>query len=132
MHKTLNLLAQIALATSMALMAQHASAQTEQLKAAPAPRSVPLNLFDPAVLNNLAVAKARRGELAEALTLLERAMRLTPKYPEVQQNHARLTEWIALTGSNSQPKAAAPVASSLHSMSTNPPPPALWPVPESR
>lgn len=133
MHNTLSLLTPIALAACITLTTQSVVAQTAQPNAASAPRSAPLNLFDPAVLNNLAVAKARRGEFAEAQTLLERAMRLTPKYPEVQQNRDRLTEWVALTGGSAQPKPTQQVANSLRSMPTaSAPPPPLWPITESR
>lgn len=126
-----NLILALLVAAGSLLSAQRVLAQSPQFEPAPAPRNAPLNMFNPAVLNNLAVAKARRGEYSEALALLERAARLTPKYKEVQQNRERLVEWIELAGEAPRQEGAKPASAAVRSDGTLGAPPALWVMPNN-
>lgn len=57
-------------------------------------RALEVNPFDAVALNNLAVAKAERGQFYEAMSLLERAAKLTPDNSEVIANLARLRGYV--------------------------------------
>lgn len=85
-------------------------------------KALEVNPFDPVALNNLAVAKAERGQFHEATALLERAAKLQPNNAEVVANLARLRGYVqgyAMAGvSGAMPKSVnGPLP---------PPPPSLW------
>lgn len=85
-------------------------------------KALEVNPFDAVALNNLAVAKAERGQFHEATALLERAVKLQPNNAEVAANLARLRGYVqgyAMAGVNpSLPKSAnGPLP---------PAPPSLW------
>lgn len=85
-------------------------------------RALEVNPFDPAALNNLAVAKAEQGQFHEATALLERASKLQPNNAEIAANLARLRGYVqsyATAGMEAQPQ--RPQAGPLP-----PPPPSLW------
>lgn len=81
------------------------------------------NPFDPIQLNNLAVARTRKGDVYAGLDLLDRAARLSPNQPIIAENRKQLREWLAARiGANAQllEANARPIPPSL------PDPPALW------
>lgn len=85
-------------------------------------KALEVNPFDPVALNNLAVAKAERGQFHEATALLERAAKLQPNNADVVANLARLRGYVqgyAMAGvSGAMPKSVnGPLP---------PPPPSLW------
>lgn len=86
-------------------------------------RALEVNPFDPIALNNLAVAKAERGQFYEAMALLERAAKLAPDNSAVIANLARLRGYVqSYATAGIEP---APAARST--MGALPPaPPALW------
>lgn len=87
-------------------------------------RALEVNPFDPVALNNLAVAKAERGQFYEAMAMLERAAKLAPDNSEVVANLARLRGYVqsyATAGVS-----ATPARSSGFTGVLPPPPPALW------
>ncbi len=53
------------------------------------------NPYDPVQLNNLAVARARKGDVYTALELLDRAQRLSPDNAAIGGNRKQLREWLA-------------------------------------
>lgn len=53
------------------------------------------NPYDAVALNNLAVARARSGEVFSALDLLDRAARLAIDNPTIATNRDALRDWIA-------------------------------------
>lgn len=80
------------------------------------------NPFDALALNNLAVTKARSGELYEALSLLERAARLAPDTLAIQQNRDALEAWLgrrAKAQGGTQTERATPYV-------PQPAPPPIW------
>ena len=86
-------------------------------------RALEVNPFDPIALNNLAVAKAERGQFYEAMSMLERAAKLAPDNSEVIANLARLRGYVqsyATAGVD-----ATPVAKSFAG-NLPPVPPSLW------
>lgn len=86
-------------------------------------RALEVNPFDPIALNNLAVAKAERGQFYEAMAMLERAAKLAPDNSEVIANLARLRGYVqsyATAGVD-----ATPVAKSFAG-NLPPVPPSLW------
>lgn len=85
-------------------------------------KALEVNPFDPIALNNLAVAKAERGQFHEATALLERAAKLQPNNAEVAANLARLRGYV-------QGYAMAGVSPTLPRSANGPLPPAppsLW------
>lgn len=86
-------------------------------------RALEVNPFDAVALNNLAVAKAERGQFYEAMALLERAAKLTPDNSEVIANLARLRGYV-----QSYPTAGVEASPNTKNFAgTLPPmPPALW------
>lgn len=54
-----------------------------------------LNPFDPIALNNIAVAEAARGRYQQALTLLQRAVKLAPARADIAANLASMRQWLA-------------------------------------
>ncbi len=87
-------------------------------------RALEVNPFDAVALNNLAVAKAERGQFYEATGLLERASKLAPDNSEVIANLARLRGYVqsyATAGVE-----ATPASSARYSGTLPPAPPALW------
>lgn len=81
------------------------------------------NPFDPVQLNNLAVARVRKGEVYTGLDLLDRAARLAPNQTTIADNRKQLREWLAdRIGANADriQANARPIPPSL------PDPPALW------
>ncbi len=86
-------------------------------------RALEVNPFDAVALNNLAVAKAESGQFYEAMSLLERAAKLTPDNSEVIANLARLRGYVqsyATAGVEASP-ATRTFAGNLPAA-----PPALW------
>lgn len=84
------------------------------------------NPFDPVQLNNLAVARVRKGEVYAGLDLLDRAARLAPSQPVIAENRKQLREWLAARiGANVSllQANARPIPPAL------PDPPALWAAP---
>lgn len=53
------------------------------------------NPFDPVTLNNLAVARGERGDFFVAADLLQRARRLAPGHPVIEQNLAQVDAWVS-------------------------------------
>lgn len=87
-------------------------------------RALEVNPFDAVALNNLAVAKAERGQFYEAMSLLERAAKLTPDNSEVIANLARLRGYVqSYATAGVEP---SPAASQSFTGTLPPPPPALW------
>lgn len=87
-------------------------------------RALEVNPFDAVALNNLAVAKAERGQFYEAMSLLERAAKLAPDNSEVIANLARLRGYVqsyATAGVEAGPAAAKGFTGVLP-----PEPPPLW------
>lgn len=54
-----------------------------------------INPFDPVALNNLAVVEASRGRYQQALSLLQRAVKLAPARADLAANLASLQKWLA-------------------------------------
>ncbi len=54
-----------------------------------------INPFDPVALNNLAVVEASRGRYQQALSLLQRAVKLAPARADMAANLASLQKWMA-------------------------------------
>lgn len=86
-------------------------------------RALEVNPFDAVALNNLAVAKAEGGQFYEAMSLLERAAKLTPDNSEVIANLARLRGYV-----QSYATAGVEPSPTARTVSGNLPvaPPALW------
>lgn len=85
-------------------------------------KALDVNPFDPAALNNLAVAKAEQGQFHQATALLERAAKLQPDNADVAANLARLRGFVqgyAMAGVD--PAKPKPSAGPLP-----PAPPPLW------
>lgn len=86
-------------------------------------RALEVNPFDAVALNNLAVAKAERGQFYEAMSLLERAAKLAPDNSEVIANLARLRGYVqSYATAGVEP---SPVAKSFAG-NLPPAPPPLW------
>lgn len=81
------------------------------------------NPYDPVALNNLAVARARSGEVFSAFDLLDRAARLTPGNAIIESNRDALRDWIArrIDAGNS-----GRIALREETSGALPAPPALW------
>jgi tetratricopeptide (TPR) repeat protein len=76
-------------------MARSAYARGDVSRAATAlNESVRVNPFDAVALNNLAVNYAAQGDYQNALSLLERALRIAPNRSDIMNNHANLRAWI--------------------------------------
>lgn len=60
-----------------------------------AAESVPINPFDPIALNNQAVVEASRGRYQQALSLLQRAVKLAPARPDIAANLSSMQRWLA-------------------------------------
>lgn len=74
------------------------------------PPDLPVNPFDPAALNNLAIEHAERGDLGKAQELLERAAKLDPDNEDIAANLAdirRMRESVASPGPSSGGSSAA-------------------------
>lgn len=56
---------------------------------------VTVNPFDPIALNNMAVLEASRGRYVQALSLLQRAVKLAPARPDIANNLNSLQRWMA-------------------------------------
>jgi Flp pilus assembly protein TadD len=54
-----------------------------------------INPFDPIALNNLAVAEAARGRYQQALSLLQRAVKLAPARADIAANLGNMQRWLA-------------------------------------
>lgn len=80
------------------------------------------NPYDPVALNNLAVARARSGEVFSAFDLLDRAARLAVGNPVIESNRDALRDWIArrIDAGNRRVALREEAGSAL------PAPPALW------
>lgn len=86
-------------------------------------RALEVNPFDPVALNNLAVAKAERGQFYEAMALLERASKLAPDNSAVIANLARLRGYVqSYATAGIEPAAAATRSSKM----LPPAPPQFW------
>jgi len=68
---------------------------TTRQTAAALNESVRVNPFDPVALNNLAVNYAAQGDYQNALSLLERALRIAPNRSDIMNNHANLRAWMS-------------------------------------
>lgn len=86
-----------------------------------------VNPFDPADLNNLAVAKAARGDYQAARELLQRAVRLAPGREDIAANLARLTDWMDRQRDGIAPPGAHPALQQPGARVVPPEPPAPWP-----
>lgn len=99
------------------------------------PPDLPVNPFDPAALNNLAIEHAERGDLGKAQELLERAAKLDPDNEAIAANLAdirRVRESVASPGQAGE-ASAAPVSgyadsgdAESGSSGVMPPPPPRW------
>lgn len=54
-----------------------------------------VNPFDPIALNNMAVAEAANGRYQQALSLLQRAVKLAPARADIAANLANIRQWLA-------------------------------------
>jgi hypothetical protein len=54
-----------------------------------------INPFDPIALNNLAVVEASRAHYQQALSLLQRAVKLAPARADIAANLGSLQRWLA-------------------------------------
>lgn len=54
-----------------------------------------INPFDPIALNNLAVSEAARGRYQQALSLLQRAVKLAPARADIAANLASMQRWLS-------------------------------------
>lgn len=54
-----------------------------------------INPFDPIALNNLAVTEASRGRYQQAVSLLQRAVRLAPARADIAENLMSMQRWLA-------------------------------------
>lgn len=81
------------------------------------------NPYDPVQLNNLAVARARKGDVYTALELLDRAQRLSPDNAAIGDNRKQLREWLATRIGANTFRLGAQGRSPPQSL---PDPPALW------
>lgn len=54
-----------------------------------------INPFDPIALNNLAVSEASRGRYQQALSLLQRAVKLAPARADISANLASMQRWLS-------------------------------------
>lgn len=54
-----------------------------------------INPFDPIALNNMAVTEASRGRYQQALSLLQRAVKLAPARADIAGNLSSLQRWFA-------------------------------------
>ena len=86
-----------------------------------------VNPFDPADLNNLAVAKAAQGDYQSARELLQRAVRLAPDREDIAANLARLTDWMDRQRDGIAPAGAHPALREPGARVVPPEPPAPWP-----
>lgn len=86
-----------------------------------------VNPFDPADLNNLAVAKAAQGDFQGARELLQRAVRLAPEREDIAANLARLTDWMDRQRDGIAPPSAHPALREPGARVVPPEPPAPWP-----
>lgn len=85
-------------------------------------RALEVNPFDPIALNNLAVAKAERGQFYEAMALLERAAKLAPDNSAVIANLARLRGYVQSYAT----AGVEPPSTATRSSTLPPAPPPLW------
>jgi tetratricopeptide (TPR) repeat protein len=86
-----------------------------------------VNPFDPADLNNLAVAKAAQGDYPSARELLQRAVRLAPDREDIAANLARLADWMDRQRDGIAPAGAHPALREPGARVVPPEPPAPWP-----
>lgn len=86
-----------------------------------------VNPFDPADLNNLAVAKAANGDYQSARELLQRAVRLAPEREDIAANLARLADWMDRQRDGIAPPSGHPALREPGARVVPPEPPALWP-----
>lgn len=86
-----------------------------------------VNPFDPADLNNLAVAKAANGDFQSARELLQRAVRLAPEREDIAANLARLADWMDRQRDGIAPLSGHPALREPGARVVPPEPPALWP-----
>jgi hypothetical protein len=54
-----------------------------------------INPFDPIALNNLAVSEASRGRYQQALSLLQRAVKLAPARADIAANLTSMQRWLS-------------------------------------
>lgn len=87
-----------------------------------------VNPFDPAALNNLAVALAAQGNYEKALETLERAYRLAPTRGDIQANLQSMRTWVARNAPQIQLKEskAKPVVNTYPDADIPLEPPPLW------
>lgn len=88
-------------------------------------KALEVNPFDPVALNNLAVAKAERGQFYEAMSLLDRAAKLAPDNSDVIANLARLRGYVQSYATAGAAPAPGVAARSLRG-AMPPTPPPLW------
>jgi len=86
-------------------------------------RALEVNPFDPVALNNLAVAKAERGQFYAAMALLERAAKLAPDNSAVAANLARLRGYVQ-SYATADIEPAVTAETNMRSLPQAPPP--LW------
>lgn len=86
-----------------------------------------VNPFDPADLNNLAVAKAAQGDFQSARELLQRAVRLAPEREDIAANLARLADWMDRQRDGIASPGAHPALVEPGARVVPPEPPAPWP-----
>lgn len=87
-----------------------------------------VNPFDPAALNNLAVALAAQGHYEKALETLERAYRLAPQRGDIQANLQSMRTWVARNAPQIQLKESKlkPLVNAYPDADIPPEPPPLW------
>ncbi|MES2682859.1 MAG: tetratricopeptide repeat protein [Pseudomonadota bacterium] len=89
-------------------------------------RALEVNPFDAVALNNLAVAKAERGQFYDAMAMLERAAKLAPDNSDIVANLARLRGYVqSYATAGVEASSATPVRNPAGSK-LPPVPPPLW------
>lgn len=93
--------------------------------------SVRVNPFDPVALNNLAVNYAAQGDYQNALSLLERAMRIAPNRSDIVNNHANLRAWMLQDAQYASGSRSSLAPLNFPRAEDSPPePPPLWSPPQ--
>lgn len=87
------------------------------------------NPFDPVSLNNLAVIRLAEGDPLASAELLARARRLAPDNAIVEQNHARITEWLTQRREAGDPRLDTETVAEAQARPFPPEPPPIWPRP---
>jgi len=100
--------------------------RTAPAGAAEAAQAAAINPFDPIALNNLAVVEASRGRYQQALSLLQRAVKLAPARADIAANLGSLQRWLALAEGQAAIGMTPQPLQLPYQESALPPVPSLW------